>query len=218
MKKNTNSRKISLIKNNIWKKSLKRRVKILSEKVNPIDPKEYEEELDLLFPLRNNTDGQIHITMEDEGKNIVKVTIDDSLYQKDILEELDKYKDVPMKGFRQISKKVNKLKKSQNVQKKLGSLTLMDFRYGAQVRDGLINTKYFMEAKNKAVELFPQLKDILAAPFNINKEKGCKFNIVFYDNKNNVDNTVQEFMMNNMKNNNKENSENNPSTENVETN
>ena len=35
------------------------------------------------------------------------------------------------------------------IQKKLGSLTLMDFRFGSQIRENLMYTKYFQEGKNK---------------------------------------------------------------------
>lgn len=200
MKKNTNSRKISLIKNNLWKKQLRRKARIISGNRNLADnSQEYLEEINLLFPHLNNADKSISVNLSDSEKKIFTVTVGQGLYETDILEELKKYKDVPMKGFRQISKKaVKKNPYNQHVERKLGSLTLMDFRYGPQIRESLVYTKYFHEAKNQAIEQHKDFKDLIVAPFNLKKEKVCTFNIIFYDNKSQVEDTIQDFMKTNM--------------------
>jgi hypothetical protein len=211
MKKNTNSRKISLIKNNLWKKQLRRQCKILSGNKDVVDnSQDYLDEINLLFPHLNGDDKSMVVEISDKEKKIVTVTVGSSLYEGDILEELKKYKDVPMKGFRQISKKkVKNTVHNQMVQKKLGSMTLMDFRFGSQIRENLMYTKYFQEGKNQAVEQNSEFKDLTAAPFNLKKGNTCSFNIIFHDNQGNADASIQEFMMNNMK-------QSNPNTEEVE--
>ena len=202
MKKNTNSRKISLIKNNLWKKQLRRQEKIRQGTQELLDnSQEYLEEVNMLFPNIEKGDKEIHIELNDNEKNIITVNVGEGLYENDILEELKKYKDVPMKGFRQPSKKKNNNTFiNEKIKKKLGSLTLMDFRFGSQIRESLVYTKYLNEGKNKAIELYPQFKDLIAAPFNIKKSKNSSFNIIFYDGNTNADATIREFMMKNMNN------------------
>ena len=201
MKKNTNSRKISLIKNNLWKKQLRRLEKIASGNKNVVDnSQDYLDEINLLFPHLNGSDKEIQVEISDKEKKIVNVTVGGALYENDILEELKKYKDVPMKGFRQVSKrKIKNTAQNQQIQKKLGSLTLMDFRFGSQIRENLMYTKYFQEAKSKAVESNGDFKDLTAAPFNLKKGKSCSFNVIFYDNQTNADASIQEYMMKNTK-------------------
>jgi hypothetical protein len=202
MKKNTNSRKISLIKNNLWKKQLRRQNKILCGNKDMVDnSQDYQDEINLLFPNLNGSDKEITVEISDKEKKIITITVGSALYENDILEELKKYKDVPMKGFRQTAKrKIKNTIQNQMIQKKLGSLTLMDFRFGSQIRENLMYTNYFQEGKSKSVEMFPDFKDLTAAPFNLKKGKGCSFNIIFHDNVSNADASIQEFMMNNMKN------------------
>lgn len=203
MKKNTNSRKISLIKNNLWKKQLRRQEKIRQGTQSLLDnSQDYIEEMNMLFPNIETGNKEISIEINDKEKKIVTVTVGEGLYESDILEELKKYKDVPMKGFRQVSKKKNnKSFINEKVKKKMGSLTLMDFRFGSQIRESLVYTKYFNEGKNKAIEIYPEFKNLIAAPFNIKKNKSSSFNIIFYDSNTNADASIREFMMDNMKNN-----------------
>jgi hypothetical protein len=200
MKKNTNSRKISLIKNTLWHKQLRRQEKIQAGTQTLLDnTQDYLDEMNMLFPNIEQGSKEISVEISDKEKKIVTVSIGEGLYEGDILEELKKYKDVPMKGFRQASKKKNNNSFiNEKIKKKLGSLTLMDFRFGSQIRESLVYTKYFNEGKNKIIELHPEFKDLIAAPFNIKKNKTQSFNIIFYENNTNADSTIRDFMMKNM--------------------
>jgi hypothetical protein len=215
MKKNTNSRKISLQKNNLWKKKLRRQWRIQTGTQNILDNnQDLLDEISMLFPNLEKGSKEISVELTDEEKKIITVNVGEGLYENDVYEELKKYKDVPMKGFRQLSKKKNRNNFiSEKIKKKLGSLTLMDFRFGSQIRENIVYTKYFNEGKNKAIELYPQFKDLIAAPFNVKKNKNSSFNIIFYDNNTNADNNIRDFMMKNIKEDNtNENNETNNET------
>lgn len=180
MRKNFNHRKISLVKNTIWHKELRRQSKIK----NKISQDEFanQDEISLLFP--SLSDGkpeampQIEINLKDEQKNIYEIFIPDVLYQSDILDKLVEHKNVNVKGFR--TGKTN--------------ITFLDMRYGKQIRNILISTKYEQEARNLCISKDASLQEKLSAAFNVQTGYNCSFNIIFYNQESDYRSSVEDFL------------------------
>ena len=168
------------MKNLAWKKGLRRRAGMIDKQKE----KDFynQEEVSLLFPNLSGEDREIKVTLEDGEKKIYLVEVPASLYENDILEELKKYKDVPIPGFR----------------KGAVEMTLVDFRYGKNIRESLIYSKYTPMSTVKAGEMDGEImeKNLINSAFNLKKENGCSFNIIFYEKESDHEAKLQEFMRN----------------------
>jgi hypothetical protein len=180
------------MKNLAWQKRLRRQAKIAFKNKE----KEFynQEEISLLFPNLSGEDREMKITLQDGEKKIYFVEVPAALYENDILEELKKYKDVPIPGFR----------------KGFVEMTLVDFRYGKNIRESLIHSNYTPMAKDKAAAMDMEIneKNLISSAFNLKKENGCSFNIIFYDKESQYQEKLQEFMENQTKSQEQENETN----------